>query len=55
MCPLDSSLHTAEAAVSPSSSHHPAGGSHVGPERVGGTTHDGAGEDPAGQIQAAAG
>lgn len=48
-------LHTTEAAVSPGSSHYPIGGSHVRPERIGGTTHDGAGEEPAGQIQAAAG
>lgn len=52
---LHSSLHTAEAAISPSSPHHPAGGSHLRPERVRGTTHDSAREEPAGQIQAAAG
>lgn len=49
-----SSLHTTEAAFSPSSSHHPSCCSHLRPERVGGTTHDSAGEEPAGQIQAAA-
>ncbi len=52
---LFSSLHTAEAAVSPSPSHHPTSGSYLRPECIRGTTHDGAGKEPTGQIQAAAG
>lgn len=50
-----STLHAAKAKHSPSPSYHPAGGSHLRPERVGGAAHDGAWEEPAGQIQAAAG
>jgi len=52
---LCSSLFTTEAAVPPSASHHPAGGSHLRPERFRGATYDCARENPAGQIQAAAG
>lgn len=38
----------AEAAESPGSTRHPAGGPDLGPERFGGSPHGGAGEKPAG-------
>lgn len=47
-CFFLSPLLAAEAAVSPSASHHPSGGSYLGSECVRGSTHDGAGEKPAG-------
>ena len=52
---LCSSLHAAEADVSPGETHHPADCTHLGPERLGSAAHDGAREESAGQVPAAAG